>query len=816
MINIEINGKKVAVAAGKMLIEVTDHLNIQIPRFCYHKKLPIAANCRMCLVEVEKSPKPLPACATPIIDGMKVWTKSKLTIEAQKAALEFLLINHPLDCPICDQGGECELQDLSMGYGSGFSAFTESKRVVIDKNLGPLIKTDLTRCIHCTRCVRFGKEIAGFRELGLIGRGEQLEIGTFIEQNVSSEVSANVIDLCPVGALTSKPFAYQARAWELQQVASISPHDCVGSNIYVHTRRNQVMRVVPRENEAINEIWLADRDRFSYEAIYSKDRLTVPKIKTASGWQETSWDVALMFVAEKLQQIKKEQGAEAIGALASPSASCEELYLLQKLMRSLGSNNIDHRLKQLDFSDENFFPLFPNLGCSFSELKQAEHILLVGSNIHKEQPIIGLHLRKNVLQGGKISVINPIDFPFNFTIQNKIIPDKGNIVAVLAGIAKAILLKVNLNKIDLDRIAALQVAEMEKLLADCQPNQGQKLLADAILTNKKGHIILGSLALVHPQAATINSLGNFIAKLTGHKFGVLTDLGNTAGAWVAGCIPHRFAGGCMMSAESGLNAQQMLINNLSAYVLLGIEPNLDTCLGDQALACLNKAELVVALTAFDCPSLNACADVLLPIATWLETPGTYINCTGDWQTVLAAINPMAKIRPTWKVLRVLANLLVLDGFTYANSQEILAELRDNLVTNFFDNEGIELDKLPEFIQFLPRGGAFNIDELSKITGLFRVASTPIYAVDMLVRRAKALSATKDAINAEVMLISQQYADKLGDSSIARLSVATKQGKIITQVKASQIVPENTICLNQSLESTSKLGGLSLNIEVRPI
>jgi NADH-quinone oxidoreductase subunit G len=786
-ITIEINGEKVEVTPGKMLIEITDQLNIPVPRFCYHNKLPIAANCRMCLIEVEKAPKPLPACATPVTDGMKVWTKSPLSVSAQKSALEFLLINHPLDCPICDQGGECELQDLSMGYGSGFSNFSEVKRVVVDKNLGPLIKTDMTRCIHCTRCVRFGQDIAGFRELGATNRGEHMEIGTFIEKNVESEVSGNVIDLCPVGALTSKPFAYKARSWELSQVASVSPHDCVGSNIYVHTRRNKVMRVVPRENEAINEIWLADRDRFSYESMYSKDRLILPKIKTKDGWQETSWDAALQFVADKLQQVKNEQGAEQIGALVSPSATCEEMYLLQKITRGLGSSNIDHRLRQLDFSDENYFPLFPNLGGSFTELKQAEHVLLIGSNIHKEQPLIGLHLRKNSLHGGKISIINPLDFTINFTTRHKIIPDAGDLLTPLAGIAQYVLQQSKVNNISLDIIE-----KFKNLLAKYTPTVEQELIAKEILATANGHIVLGALAINHPQAAKINSLCNFISQITGHKFGMLTEGGNAAGAWVTGCVPHRFG--------EGKNVNKMLTDNLSAYILLGIEPNLDSCFGDQAVACLNKAELVIALTAFESSSIAACADVMLPIATWLETPGTYINCTGEWQSVSASVIPEDNIRPAWKVLRVLANLLDLDNFAYMSNQDVLIEIKSTLQLG---------EDLPKFSQYIPD----NLE--NNANGLFRVASTPIYAVDMFVRRAKALAATKDAISAEIAMISQQQADKLG-SDITRLAIETKQGKITNQIKVTVQVPENTIWLNQGLDSTSKLGVLDSRIEAKRI
>ena len=421
ILNIEVDGKLLQARRGQMLIEVTDANDIYIPRFCYHKKLTVAANCRMCLIEVEKAPKPLPACSTPVMEGMKVQTRSKLAIEAQKSVMEFLLINHPLDCPICDQGGECELQDLAIGYGEGVSRYQESKRIVMDKNIGPLIQTDMTRCIHCTRCVRFGEEIAGLREMGSVGRGERMEISTYIEKSVSSELSGNIIDICPVGALTSKPFRFSARAWEMVQRESIAPHDSVGSNVQLHIKDDRVMRVIPAENEAINEVWISDRDRFSYEGMYSDDRLQTPMIKQNGNWQETDWETALEFVGKNLDKILSSYGSDQLGGLISPASTLEELYLFQKLLRALGSNNIDSRLRQNDFAQQDADPAFPYLGQSIASLEDLDAVLMIGSNIRKEQPMINHRLRKASLKGADVMMINSVDYEINYDVSEQII-----------------------------------------------------------------------------------------------------------------------------------------------------------------------------------------------------------------------------------------------------------------------------------------------------------------------------------------------------------------------------------------------------------
>ncbi len=708
MVTIEIDGKPYQAQAGQKLIEITEANGIDVPRFCYHKKLSIAASCRMCLVEVEKAPKPMPACATPIMDGMKVFTRSTKALAAQKAVMEFLLINHPLDCPICDQGGECELQDIAVGYGNDVSNYQEGKRVVISKNLGPLIATEMTRCIHCTRCVRFSKEITGVPEMGDPGRGEHMEIGTYVEKNVTSELSGNMIDICPVGALTSKPFRFSARAWEMQQHNTIAPHDAVGSNIAVHTRRNEVLRVVPRENEAINEVWISDRDRFSYEGLAADDRVTSPMIKKDGTWQKVHWDTALAYAADKLKQI----ASKSIGALASPTSTIEELFLLQKFMRGIGSQNIDHRLRQTDFSDQNQAPLFPYLGQAITDLETCDSALIIGSHLRKEQPILNHRLRK---AGAKVAVFNPIDYEFNFPIAAKMIVAPNAWVTNLAGIAKALLGN------------GLIPAVMHKLLVDVTFDAEQQAIAQTLQTGKKRTVLLGNLATSHPQFATIRALAATIAKLSGAKLSYLPEANNTAGAWLAGVVPHRQAGGEAV-AEAGLDANSMLTQNLNAYVLLGLEPELDSC--TSSLASLEQADFVVSLTAYKTPAMENYADVILPISLFTETSGTYVNAEGKWQSFGGVVNPTGGTRPAWKVLRVLGNLFDLAGFDYTASDQVRDEL-----------QALVGDKKPN------NSAGWQVPtalENMASDGLQRITEMPIYSGDALVRRAKSLQSTLDA------------------------------------------------------------------------
>lgn len=719
MVTIEIDGKPYEAEAGSMLIQVTDANGIDIPRFCYHKKLSVAASCRMCLVEVERAPKPMPACATPVMDGMKVWTRSEKALMAQKAVMEFLLINHPLDCPICDQGGECELQDNAMGYGKDVSRYAEGKRVVFDKNLGPLIATDMTRCIHCTRCVRFSQEISGIQEMGAPGRGEHTKIGTYIEKNITSELSGNMVDVCPVGALTSKPFRFSARAWEMQQRDSIAPHDAVGSNVHLHIRRDQIMRVVPKENEAVNEVWISDRDRFSYQGLTAEDRLTTPMIKKDGSWQTTDWETALAYATKGLKEVINAQGSASVGALASPTATLEELYLLQKLMRGIGSQNIDHRLRQIDFGDQQEAPLFPYLGQTIADLEQCDAAFIIGSHIRKEQPLLNHRLRKASLRGAKVILLNPIDYAFNFAIAEKIIATPATWVENLAAIAKALL----------EKSATLVPANMEALLENVSVNDNQRAIAQSLKTGQKRTVLLGQLASAHSQFSVIRALAALIAKLSGANLGYLGEANNTVGAWLAGVLPHRGPAGESVN-PTGLNAYTMLTQGVNAYVLLGLEPELDSWNGVAALATLKKAEFVVSLSAYQTPAIESYADVILPIALFAETSGTYVNGEGDWQSFSGAVNPPGEARPAWKILRVLGNLFDLNGFDYMASSDVCQELHQQVGDKTAQNRSAW--QIPNTLTW----------ELDK--GLQRITEMPIYSVDALVRRAGALQNTTDA------------------------------------------------------------------------
>ncbi|HOB62003.1 MAG TPA: NADH-quinone oxidoreductase subunit NuoG [Candidatus Competibacteraceae bacterium] len=719
-VNIEVNGIPLKARKGAMLIEVTDAAGIPIPRFCYHKKLSIAASCRMCLVEVEKAPKAMPACATPVMEGMKVHTESPKALAAQKGTMEFLLINHPLDCPICDQGGECELQDLAVGYGGDVSRFAERKRVVKEKDIGPLIATDMTRCIHCTRCVRFGDEIAGLRELGATGRGENMEIGTYVAHSIVSELSGNVIDLCPVGALTAKPSRYRGRSWEYVQHPAVAPHDSVGSNVFVHTLRGKVMRVAPRENEQVNETWLSDRDRFSYEGIYSDDRLGKPLL----GGTEAEWGPALEAAAKGLKDIIARHGADAVGFLVSPTATVEELYLAQKLARGLGIANIDHRLRQADFSDQAAAPVFPWLGQAIEDLEKIQAALLIGSNVRMEQPLAGHRLRKAALAGGKVMFINPRDFEFRFPVAAKAIASPIGMVTALAGVALAVAeLKGLLLPDNLYGLGTGVPTEVERAMA-----------ANLVNAAPAATVLLGNLAVAHPVFAQLRALAGFIAQHSGARLGYLPEAADSAGGWLAGALPHRVAGGRAASAV-GLNAQAMLESPRKAYVLLGVEPELDCWDGAVALKALQGAELIVSLSPYAALAGKTKAQVILPVATFAETSGTYINAEGRWQSFQGATKPFGEARPAWKVLRVLGNLCGLDGFEYVSSDEILAEVQAACSSVSPDNT-VTADQ-----SLVPL----------RADGLLRVAEVPIYAADALVRRARSLQASSLARPAEVRL-----------------------------------------------------------------
>jgi NADH-quinone oxidoreductase subunit G len=712
-VNIEVNGVPMKARKGQMVIHVTDANDVYVPRFCYHEKLPIAANCRMCLVEVEKAPKPMPACATPVAEGMKVFTKSPKAIAAQRAVMEFLLINHPLDCPICDQGGECELQDLAMGFGRDISRYSERKRVVKDKNLGPLVSTDMTRCIHCTRCVRFTQDVQGFQELGTVGRGEMTEIGTFIEKSVDHELSANIIDLCPVGALNNKPYRYRARAWEMTQHPLISPHDAVGTNIYAHVLRGRVMRIVPRANEEVNETWIADRDRFSYQGIYSEDRLLKPSIRENGVLLETDWETALQKVAEKLGRIAKQHGGGQIGAIASPNSTLEELHLLARIARGLGSANLDHRLRRSDFRDEASDPLFPSLGVSIKELESANSVLVVGSNIRKEVPLLAHRIRKAALKGAKVSFINAKRYDYLFPVAGYLasngLGSQDHLVAVAAAAISA--------------SGKPAPASIASLVGQAQPNDTHKAIAQQLSEGERRLILLGAIAQRDPAFADLRLVASALAEVTGATLGYLPEGGNAVGAHLVGFLPGRSVGGQAV-ASPGLNVADMFAAKLKAYIVFGaIEPQLDIA-AENVSAALEGAEFVVALSPYS--TAAQFADVVLPIGTFAETAGTYVNLEGRWQSVPGAASPVGESRPGWKVLRVLANLLDLPGFEYTAPDQITADIRKAL------NEA----------------GAFTAKAATrtlqpKAAGAQVVRDVPIYQVDAMVRRSSALQNTRE-------------------------------------------------------------------------
>ncbi|KUJ74920.1 NADH dehydrogenase [Thiomicrospira sp. XS5] len=696
MVKIEINGQVVEAHEGDMLIDVADDAQISIPRFCYHKKLSIAANCRMCLVEVEGAPKALPACATPVTDGMKVQTKSAKALTAQKSVMEFLLINHPLDCPICDQGGECELQDVAMEYGDDVSKYTEAKRILGDKNIGSLIHTDMTRCIHCTRCVRFGQEVAGMMELGATGRSEWMEIGTYIERSVTSEMSGNMIDLCPVGALTSKPFRYSARPWELKSHKGIAPHDSIGSNIILHSKNDEVKRVVPDENESINEVWLSDRDRFSYEALNADDRLRTPMIKEKGQWKAVDWETALAFVADKLKHYAQED-ASKVGVFASPSATLEELHIAQKLFRGLGVENLEHRLRQVDFDmDASGGVMAPKLNHAFEDVEALDSVLLVGSYLRKELPMLNHRLRKAALNGAQVVSLNPVAFDFNFDLSDVLVAE--NMVNEMAALAKA--------------AQELNGENDQAWSKTIEVTDAHRQAAQRLKDGQKTAIMVGQIAQMDTHYAKLVKLASLIADATGATLNVLPMSANEVGAHMAGFVP-----------KSGLNTNGMLSENMKCFINLNVEPEKDIQDGSRALKAMQQAECVINLTLFDSDAQREYADVMLPIASFAETAGTFVNACGLKQSFKMAVEPAGEAKAAWKIIRVLGNLLDLEGFDYTHSNQVFAEVSDEL-------RPVDVSEM-----------AFEMPENIDLIGTQWIS---MYQVDSLVRRSPSLQATPDA------------------------------------------------------------------------
>jgi NADH-quinone oxidoreductase subunit G len=779
MVEIEIDGKKVEVQEGSMVMDAANKLGTYIPHFCYHKKLSIAANCRMCLVEVEKAPKPLPACATPVTNGMIVRSNSDKAIKAQKSVMEFLLINHPLDCPICDQGGECQLQDLAVGYGPSASRYEEEKRVVVPKDAGPLISMrEMARCIHCTRCVRFGQEIGGVMEFGMLNRGEHAEITTFVGKTVDSELSGNMIDLCPVGALTSKPFRYSARTWELSRRRSVSPHDGLGANLIVQVKGGAVMRVLPLENDAVNECWLSDKDRFAYEGLNSDERLTVPMIKQGGTWQETDWQTALEYVAHGLKNVRHEHGADAIAALAAPYSTLEELSLLQKVVRGLGSDNVDFRLRQSDFSLDG--EVTPWLGMSIEEVGQLNRAFVIGSFLRKDHPLLAARLRHAAKRGAKVSILHATDDDLLLPLAARMIKAPSAWLSALSEVVVA--------------VAKAKGIAIPAGFEGAEPGEVAKGIAASLLSGDRKAVVLGNAAAQHPEASQLHAAAQWIAQHTDAKFGYLTEAANTVGGYLANATP----------GKNGANALQAFAQPRKAYVLLHAEPEHDCYDPQAARVALDSAEMVVALSPYK--HGVEYADVLLPIAPFSETSGTFVNCEGRAQGFNGSVKPMGETRPAWKVLRVLGNLLGLEGFDYETSEQIRAELLGTKVAEEADLTA----RLNNIATLQPKAGGAVAD-----ASLERIADVPIYFTDAIVRRARSLQDTHDA-QAPKASLSAALARKLAVVDGDQIKVTQGRGVALLAAAIDVKLPDNVVRISAAHASTAGLGGMFGAISVEKV
>jgi len=767
MLEIEIDGKKAQVPDGSTVMDAAQQVGVYIPHFCYHKKLSIAANCRMCLVQVEKAPKPLPACATPVTNGMKVFTHSELAIKAQKGVMEFLLINHPLDCPICDQGGECQLQDMAVGYGPMKSRYTEEKRVVFHKNVGPLISMEeMSRCIHCTRCVRFGQEIGGIMEFGMANRNMHSEITTFLGRTVDSELSGNMIDLCPVGALTSKPFRYTARSWELQRRKSISPHDSVGANLTVQVKHDSVMRVLPRENEAVNECWISDKERFSYQALNSEERLTKPMVKQGGAWREVNWNVALDYVAHGLKDVAREHGGDALAALAAQSSTVEELYLLGKVMKGLGSGNIDFRPRGSDFGSDLKRAGLPWLGLRLSEIKDLDSALVVGSLLRKDHPLIAQRLRQAAKKFTKLSLLSVTGDDQLMDLHSRITVAPADLAATLGAIVKA--------------AAELKGVDAPAGIASVDVCEAAKKIAQSLLEGDRRAIFLGNAATQSSAATQIHALALELGKLTGAVVGFLGEGANTVGAFACGVVP------------TGANARQMFERPRKAYVLMGVEPEFDCGNPQMAVSALKQASLVIYMSAFKHAPALEYADVMLPIAPFTETAGTFVNTEGRVQSFNGVVKARGDSRPAWKLLRVLGNVLNLEGFAYDTSEEVRDEV---------------LGKGAEFVSGLNNdldGVSIKLPEI--VEGLQRIADVPINFADPIARRAPVLQQTTDAV-APTARFNNQTLAQLGLEAGSKVKVRQGEGAAILVAKSDDTVPAGCVRVAAAHASTSMLGDM---------
>jgi NADH-quinone oxidoreductase subunit G len=768
MVSIEVNGMPLEVPRNSMIIEATDKAGISVPRFCYHDKLSIAANCRMCLVDVEKAPKPLPACATPVMDGMKVYTHSRRAIDAQHGVMEFLLINHPLDCPICDQGGECELQDLAMGYGRSVSRFTERKRVVKDKNVGPLVQTDMTRCIHCTRCVRFLEEIAGTSEMGGSGRGDRLEIGTCIETSIDSELSGNIIDLCPVGALTNKPFRFSARAWELVAKPSVAVHDGLGSSLWYHTRRGSIMRAAPRRDESVNETWLSDRDRYSHFGLYAGDRVLNPMARRDGEWAEVSWEEALSLVGETL---KSNQG-DRLGMLISPNATNEAGFLARRLAEGLGCGNLDHRLRESDFGDDGARPA--RFEVPIAEVQQADAVFLVGSNVRHEAPLLGHRLREAWRNGASITALNPLDWNFHFDLDAALLTPPQNMVAELARVAAAVA-EISGTAIP----AALALPDLSP------PGEDHRVVARSLLESESGLVLLGQFAMAHQDAAWLRQLSAWVARTADCGLNLLPHGGNSTGAALTGVLP----------TDNGRNAREMLEQALDAYLLWDFEPALDTANPAMTMRALEQADQVIAVASFAGEDLKSVADVILPLAPLVESEGSVVNLDGRVMTVTPAGRVSGQARPGWKILRALGETMGLDGFEQVSLDELQAEMRPALAAGQERGE----------VQLAPPGAAGE---------LHRIGEVPMYSVDGLCRRSEPLQNTVQAQN-DFVGLSPADAGQLGIKDGDTASVSQDGDIVELQARIRDEVPVGGAWIRSATAKTAVLGDATGPVSVKP-
>ncbi len=759
MVELTIDGKKVSVPAGSMVMHAASELGIYVPHFCYHKKLSIAANCRMCLVEVEKAPKTLPACATPVTDGMVVHTCSAKAIAAQQAVMEFLLINHPLDCPICDQGGECQLQDLAVGYGKSETRYTEEKRVVFHKDVGPLVSAEeMARCIQCTRCVRFGEEVGGIQELGMVQRGEHSEITTFVGRAIESELSGNMIDICPVGALTSKPFRYSARTWELARRRSVSPHDSVGSNLVVQVKNDRVMRVVPFENEEVNECWISDKDRWSYEGLHADDRLDIPMIKGEDNvWRESTWEEALTAVAQGLEYTKKQFGADKIGALASETSTLEELSLLNSLVRGIGSNNVDALLRQNDANLAKSIAGVPHLGMAIADLNTVDGLVVVGSNLRKDHPLMAQRLRQAAKRGARIVLIDSFGEDPLFPVAARLTVAPSQLAATVAAVTAA--------------------AKAQKEGAQADATDPIQAAAAQFVTGTKPAVLLGNAAVAAPDASQIAAQAQELANAAQASFGFLTAGANTVGAYLVGATAQK----------DGLSAQEMIKESMAAYLVLHAEPRFDMDNGVAAEAALSRA-FSVALTSYK-SAAQSWARVMLPIAPFSETSGTYVNAEGRAQSFKGVVPAYAQSRPAWKVLRVLGNLLELDNFDYESSEAVREKLLACNIAAKLSN------KVTAAVQAVTP---------AELNGLERVAEVSIYRTDAIVRRAESLQETEISQTPRALMNNQTLA-ALQIAAGDKVKVTSATGSVELEAAADDRLANSTVRIAQGFEATVALG-----------